>query len=73
MNQIMAFYTRFDEHGLIPWSRLPKGLRRPLLFALHRLEYAAFLAFGLALLATVALLMLAGWLLCVDPDRDASH
>ena len=73
MNQFMACYTRFDEHGPIPWKGLPNGLRRPLLFALHRLEYVAFLAFGLTLLATVVLLMFAGWLLSVDPDRVTAH
>lgn len=69
MNSIMARYTRFDDHGPIPWGRLPRGPRRPLLFALHRVEHAAFLAFSLALLATVVLLMLAVWLLGVDRDR----
>ena len=62
MNPIMACYSRFDQHGPIPWDRLPKGPRRLLLFAFHRLEYAVFLAFGLALLAAVVLLMLTGWL-----------
>lgn len=68
MNPIIARYTRLEDHGPFPWGRLPKGPRRPLLFALHRLEYAVFLAFGLALFATVVLLMLAGWLLGVDQD-----
>lgn len=73
MNPIMACYSRFDQHGPIPWDRLPKGPRRPLLFAFHRLEYAVFLAFGLALLAAVLLLMLTGWLLGVDRGQDGSY
>lgn len=43
------------------------------MFAFHRLEYAVFLAFGLALLATVVLLMLTGWLLGVDRGQDDSY
>ncbi|GEO86874.1 MULTISPECIES: hypothetical protein [Alphaproteobacteria] len=73
MNQIMACYTRFDEHGPLPWNRLPKGPGRPLRFALHRLGFVVFLTFGGVLVATVVLLMLASWLLGVDRDQDVSR
>jgi hypothetical protein len=66
MSLIMMRYARLDDHGLIPWSRRTRGVRRVPLFALHLLEYTLFIAFGLAVLATVLLLMFASWLLGVE-------